>query len=73
MKSTVAGNPKDSEVSSKPISVLLKPCLVVCVAEIIGKLYSTARPLSSSAIDLINVYELILAPALNLCDAHIFK
>ena len=52
MKSAVAGKPKDSDVSSKPISVDTKPLLVVWVAEKIGKSNSTARPLSSSAIAL---------------------
>ena len=55
MKSHVAGEPKLSEVSSRPISVLLKPCLVVCVAEMIGTLCSTARPLNSSAMDFTKV------------------
>ena len=52
IKSAVAGSPKLSEVSSRPISVEPKPVLVVCVAEKIGRSNSTARPLSSSAIDL---------------------
>ena len=50
IKSAVAGNPNDSDVSSSPTSVDVNPCLLVCVAVMIGSLNSTARPLSSSAI-----------------------
>ena len=53
MKSAVAGRPKDSEVSVKSGSELLKPDRVVCVALTIGTLNSTANPLNSYAIDLI--------------------
>ena len=73
IKSAVAGKPKLSDVSSKPISVLVNPVLVVCVADTIGTLYSTANPLNSSAIDLIYVYELTLAPAFILEDVQMFK
>ena len=55
MKSAVAGRPKLSLVSSRPISVDTKPDLVVCVADIIGTFVSTANPLSSSAIDLMYI------------------
>ena len=55
MKSAVAGKPNDSDVSSSPMSVERKPLLVVCVADMIGTLVSTASPLSSSAIDLMYV------------------
>ena len=44
---------KGTEIS--PISVDTYPPLVVCVADTIGTLFSTARPLNSSAIDLISV------------------
>jgi hypothetical protein len=53
IKSAVAGKPKLSAVSSKPISVETNPVLVVCVAENKGTLNSTASPLNSSAIALI--------------------
>ena len=52
MKSAVAGRPNDSEVSSRPGSVFVKPDRVVCVADTTGRLNSTARPRSSSAIAL---------------------
>ena len=55
IKSAVAGRPKDSDVSSRPISLDTKPDLVVCVADIIGTFVSTARPRSYSAIDLTKV------------------
>ena len=50
IKSAVAGNPNDSEVSSNPGSLLLYPPLVVWVAVTTGTLNSTANPLNSSAI-----------------------
>ena len=55
MRSAVAGRPKLSDVSSRPISVDTNPERVVCVADIIGKFVSTANPLSSSAIDLMYI------------------
>jgi hypothetical protein len=73
MRSAVAGRPKLSDVSSNPTSLLEYPLLVVCVADIIGTFVSTASPLSSSAIDLIYMYELTFAAPLNLLDAQIFR
>ena len=73
VKSAVAGSPNDSLVSSSPISLLLKPCLFTCVAENMGTDFSTASPLSSSAIDLMKVYEFALPLFFNLEEMQMLR